>query len=61
MSGPSGELVLIDGRSRLEIDREPDGRIRIAIHDREAPGYAVTFGANSAAEIAAFLTHGDPR
>ncbi|VFA94741.1 Uncharacterised protein [Nocardia farcinica] len=48
--------MLIDGHSRLEIDREPDGRIRIAVHDREASGYAVTFGAASAAEIAAFLT-----
>lgn len=52
----AGGLVLIDGHSRLEIDREPDGRIRIAVHDREASGYAVTFGAAPAAEIAAFLT-----
>lgn len=61
MTAPTGELVLLDGRSRMVVTREPDGRIRIAIHDREAPGYAVTFGAASAAEIAAFLTHGDPR
>lgn len=58
MSAPSGELVLIDGHSRLEIDREPDGRIRLAIHDRDYSGYAVTVGADAAAEIAAFLTHG---
>ncbi|MBF6368389.1 hypothetical protein IU469_22085 [Nocardia puris] len=48
-------FILIDGRSRLVIERDPDGRARIAVHDREHPGYAVTCTQADADKAAAFL------
>lgn len=44
-----------DGLSRLEIERDPAGRIRISVHDQERPGFTVTVSPAVGAEIAAFL------
>ncbi|WP_328439182.1 hypothetical protein [Nocardia puris] len=49
------DFVLSDGLSTLVIERDPDGRVRIAVHDRERPGFTVTCGAFQAGEIALFL------
>lgn len=50
------EFVVFDGLSRLVLEREPDGRVRISVHDRYRPGYTITCGRFAAGEIAEFLT-----
>ncbi|MFC8531879.1 hypothetical protein [Nocardia sp. NPDC057227] len=50
------EFTRTDGLSRLVIEREPGGRIRIAVHALDAEdGYAVSFDGDAAREIADFV------
>ncbi|WP_306365491.1 hypothetical protein [Nocardia sp. CC227C] len=41
-------LVFADGFSRLVLERDPDGRLRISVHDSERPGF--TYTVNNAAD-----------
>lgn len=43
------------GRSQLVAERELDGRLRLAVHDIERPGYGIDFSQTTADAIAAFL------
>ena len=44
-----------DGFSELVVEREPDGRIRISVHDGTDPGYTATFCRADSDVIAAFI------
>ena len=44
-----------DGLSRLVIEREPDGRVRFSVHDKDREGFAATVSRADAAAVAAFV------
>lgn len=49
------EFIHSDGLSRLVIERDPDGRLRISVHDRDRPGFTVTANRFDAIDIAEFI------
>ncbi|MFE7799059.1 hypothetical protein [Nocardia sp. NPDC057440] len=57
MSQPA-ELVFSDGLSRLVIERDPNGRIRITVNDRNKPGFTITANRADSAIIAEFIREG---
>lgn len=48
-------LTLNDGMSRLEVERDPDGRLRIAVHDATRIGYSVSLNPTHAECVAEFI------
>ncbi|AHH20764.1 hypothetical protein NONO_c59880 [Nocardia nova SH22a] len=62
MSRPTitnGTLRARDGWSELVIEHDPDGRVRINVHDDSGPGNTATFGREASAVIAEFITDGE--
>lgn len=50
--------VWTEGRSQLIVEHEPDGTVRIVVHDVEWPGYGMAVDSVTAAEIATFIGGG---
>jgi hypothetical protein len=54
----TSEFIHSDGYSRLVIERDPDGRTRFSVHDRERPGFTVTVSRTDLAAVAEFIKEG---